>query len=92
MLLEGVRVLDEGIAPDPRDIDLGVIFGLGFPAFRGGLLFWADEVGLPRILEMLEPWKSLGPRMQPPASLIERAQRGERFYEISPSPPGRGPG
>ncbi len=85
MLLEAVRVLDEGIARNPRDIDLGLIYGLGFPTFRGGLLYWADTLGLPQILKLLEDWSSI-PRMQPPASLVERASRGERFYELGAGP------
>ncbi|HTN74142.1 MAG TPA: 3-hydroxyacyl-CoA dehydrogenase NAD-binding domain-containing protein, partial [Pirellulaceae bacterium] len=44
MLLEATRILDDKIVRDPRDIDLGLIFGLGFPPFKGGLLFWADTV------------------------------------------------
>jgi 3-hydroxyacyl-CoA dehydrogenase len=43
MLAEAIRVLDEGKARDLRDIDLGMIFGLGFPAVRGGLFWWVDH-------------------------------------------------
>ena len=80
MLLEGIRVMEEGIANDPRDIDLGVMFGLGFPAFRGGLLYWADTIGLANVIAMLKPYASLGPRMVPPKTLVDKAQSGERFY------------
>ena len=52
-LLEAVRVLDEGIARDSRDIDLGRIYGLGWPAFRGGKPWGEDQNGLKKILEML---------------------------------------
>jgi 3-hydroxyacyl-CoA dehydrogenase/enoyl-CoA hydratase/3-hydroxybutyryl-CoA epimerase/3-hydroxyacyl-CoA dehydrogenase/enoyl-CoA hydratase/3-hydroxybutyryl-CoA epimerase/enoyl-CoA isomerase len=80
MLLEATRVLQDGIVRDPRDIDLGLIFGLGFPAFRGGLMFWADTVGAGRLIEMLAPFASLGPRMQPTPLLQEMARNGQKFY------------
>ena len=80
MLLEGTRALQDNVARDPRDIDLGVIFGLGFPAFRGGLMFWADTVGAANVVEMLKPWEELGARMAPTESLLEMAASGSKFY------------
>jgi 3-hydroxyacyl-CoA dehydrogenase len=91
MILEATRILEEGgwlghLARkerprcDPRDIDLGVIFGLGFPAQRGGLLWWADTIKPSTILEMLRPLESIGPRLQPTPLLLELAAHGERFY------------
>ncbi len=59
MLLEATRVLEERIVRDVRDVDLGLIFGIGFPPFRGGLLFWADTLGAARIIEMLKPLQPL---------------------------------
>ena len=60
MLLEATRILEEGIVRDVRDVDLGLIFGIGFPPFRGGLLFWADTLGAAKIIEMLKPLEPLG--------------------------------
>ncbi|MGC4003221.1 MAG: 3-hydroxyacyl-CoA dehydrogenase NAD-binding domain-containing protein [Pirellulales bacterium] len=45
MVLEATMVLEEGLVRRVEDVDLGVVLGLGFPAFRGGVLRWADEVG-----------------------------------------------
>ena len=45
MLVEATRVLEEKLVRDVRDVDLGLIFGIGFPPFRGGLLNWADTLG-----------------------------------------------
>jgi 3-hydroxyacyl-CoA dehydrogenase/enoyl-CoA hydratase/3-hydroxybutyryl-CoA epimerase/3-hydroxyacyl-CoA dehydrogenase/enoyl-CoA hydratase/3-hydroxybutyryl-CoA epimerase/enoyl-CoA isomerase len=73
MLLEACRVLEEGRVRDPRDIDLGVIFGLGFPAFRGGILFWAEQQGGDAILRKLEPWRERGGRFVPPQILLDWA-------------------
>jgi 3-hydroxyacyl-CoA dehydrogenase/enoyl-CoA hydratase/3-hydroxybutyryl-CoA epimerase/3-hydroxyacyl-CoA dehydrogenase/enoyl-CoA hydratase/3-hydroxybutyryl-CoA epimerase/enoyl-CoA isomerase len=82
MLLEATRVLQDHIVRDPRDIDLGLIFGLGFPPFRGGLLFWADSVGAPRIVEMLKPLEAIGERMRPTPLLLDLAKRNGKFYEL----------
>jgi len=73
MLLEACRVLEEGRVHDPRDIDLGVIFGLGFPTFRGGILHWAQHVGGSEILRKLEPWRERGGRYDPPQLLLDWA-------------------
>lgn len=80
MLLEATRVLEEQLVRDVRDVDLGLIFGIGFPAFRGGLLFWADQVGVAELLRWLEPFASLGERMQPTQLLLDMARRGATFY------------
>jgi 3-hydroxyacyl-CoA dehydrogenase/enoyl-CoA hydratase/carnithine racemase len=81
MLLEATRLLEEKIVRDPRDIDLALIYGIGFPPFKGGLLFWADTIGLGRILEMLKPLEPLGPRMAPTPLLLEMAKSKRRFYQ-----------
>jgi 3-hydroxyacyl-CoA dehydrogenase/enoyl-CoA hydratase/3-hydroxybutyryl-CoA epimerase/3-hydroxyacyl-CoA dehydrogenase/enoyl-CoA hydratase/3-hydroxybutyryl-CoA epimerase/enoyl-CoA isomerase len=79
MLLEAVRAVDEGIVRDGRDIDLAVIHALGFPAFRGGLLAWADSLGAAEIVRRLKPLATLGPRMTPPDRLLALARTGGRF-------------
>jgi 3-hydroxyacyl-CoA dehydrogenase/enoyl-CoA hydratase/3-hydroxybutyryl-CoA epimerase/3-hydroxyacyl-CoA dehydrogenase/enoyl-CoA hydratase/3-hydroxybutyryl-CoA epimerase/enoyl-CoA isomerase len=83
MLLEATWALSAGIVRDPRDVDLGLIFGLGFPPFKGGLLYWADTLGAARILEMLKPYESLGPRFQPTPLLLETAESGKKFYDVA---------
>lgn len=81
MLLEATRVLEEGIVANARDVDLGLIFGIGFPPFQGGLFFWADTLGAATIVEQLEQYKSLGKRYEPTALMLERAESGRKFYE-----------
>ncbi|WP_425616771.1 3-hydroxyacyl-CoA dehydrogenase NAD-binding domain-containing protein [Anatilimnocola sp. NA78] len=73
MLLEACRVLEEERVRDARDIDLGVIFGLGFPAFRGGILHWAQGLGGAAILRKLEPWRNRGLRYEPPQLVLDWA-------------------
>ena len=79
VVLEATRVLDEGIVRDGRDIDLAVIHALGFPAFRGGVLAWADSLGAVEIIRRLEPLADLGIRMHPTPRLIEMARSGGSF-------------
>lgn len=79
MILEATRLLEEQMVEDPRDIDLGVLLGLGFPQARGGLLYWADAVGAGRLLEILRPLEPLGERMHPTRRLLEIAEAGTRI-------------
>jgi 3-hydroxyacyl-CoA dehydrogenase len=81
MVLEATRLLEEGIARSPGDIDLTSIFALGFPAWRGGLLWWADTLGVGKLVERLVSWADLGPRMEPTPMLLEMARSGRKFHE-----------
>lgn len=80
MLLEATRVLEEGLVRSPQDVDLGLILGIGFPPFKGGLLFWADTLGAAQLLELLKPYESLGARYEPTPRLRAMAQHGQTFY------------
>ena len=81
MLVEASRVLMEGIVRQPADVDMGLILGIGFPAFRGGLLRWADSLGLDKVLASLKRYESLGARFQPTEQLLHLAEAGKKFYE-----------
>jgi 3-hydroxyacyl-CoA dehydrogenase/enoyl-CoA hydratase/3-hydroxybutyryl-CoA epimerase len=82
MLNETARCMEEGIISDPADVDIGVIFGFGFPPFRGGLLREADRMGLAWVVDRLEHYAALrGPRLEPAALLREMARKGEAFYQ-----------
>jgi 3-hydroxyacyl-CoA dehydrogenase/enoyl-CoA hydratase/3-hydroxybutyryl-CoA epimerase/3-hydroxyacyl-CoA dehydrogenase/enoyl-CoA hydratase/3-hydroxybutyryl-CoA epimerase/enoyl-CoA isomerase len=80
MVLEATRILNERKVRDPRDVDLGLIFGIGFPPFKGGLLFWADTLGAGKVVEMLKPFESFGARYQPTPMLLEMARTKGAFY------------
>jgi 3-hydroxyacyl-CoA dehydrogenase/enoyl-CoA hydratase/3-hydroxybutyryl-CoA epimerase/3-hydroxyacyl-CoA dehydrogenase/enoyl-CoA hydratase/3-hydroxybutyryl-CoA epimerase/enoyl-CoA isomerase len=80
MALEATRILAEGKVRDARDVDLGLIYGIGFPPFKGGLLFWADTLGAAKLIEMLKPLTALGPRYEPTPMLVEMARNGGKFY------------
>ncbi|MEX0612809.1 MAG: 3-hydroxyacyl-CoA dehydrogenase NAD-binding domain-containing protein, partial [Pirellulales bacterium] len=81
MLVEATRVLEDGLVPDVRDVDLALILGIGFPPFRGGLFFWADQVGPAKILEKLKQYAPLGKRYEPTAMLNDLARSNGRFYD-----------
>jgi 3-hydroxyacyl-CoA dehydrogenase/enoyl-CoA hydratase/3-hydroxybutyryl-CoA epimerase/3-hydroxyacyl-CoA dehydrogenase/enoyl-CoA hydratase/3-hydroxybutyryl-CoA epimerase/enoyl-CoA isomerase len=80
MLVEASRVLEEGIVRESSDVDMGLILGIGFPAFHGGLLRWADSLGLAKVMEKLNRYKDLGPRFQPTPQIRQLAAAGKGFY------------
>ena len=79
---EGARVLGEGVAQRAADIDVIYLTGYGFPAFRGGPLYYADTVGLGRIHErLLALQRDHGPRFEPAPLLARLARDGSSFRE-----------
>jgi 3-hydroxyacyl-CoA dehydrogenase len=78
---EGAKVLDEGIAQRPLDIDMIWIFGYGFPRYRGGPMHWADEIGLHKVLERLEYYYQSADRdwLEPAPLLRKLARDGSTF-------------
>ncbi|KAB2599383.1 peroxisomal fatty acid beta-oxidation multifunctional protein MFP2 [Pyrus ussuriensis x Pyrus communis] len=71
---EACRVLAEGIAVKAADLDIAAIMGMGFPPYRGGILFWADLLGSKYIYSRLEEWSNTyGEFFKPCAYLAERA-------------------
>jgi 3-hydroxyacyl-CoA dehydrogenase/enoyl-CoA hydratase/3-hydroxybutyryl-CoA epimerase/3-hydroxyacyl-CoA dehydrogenase/enoyl-CoA hydratase/3-hydroxybutyryl-CoA epimerase/enoyl-CoA isomerase len=80
MLVEASRTLEEGIVRDPGDVDMGLLLGIGFPAFRGGILRWADTVGLGKVLAKLDKYAALGKRFAPTESMRRLAAAGKGFF------------
>jgi 3-hydroxyacyl-CoA dehydrogenase / enoyl-CoA hydratase / 3-hydroxybutyryl-CoA epimerase len=84
MLNETARSIEDGVIENPIDIDVGVIFGLGFPPFRGGILKEADRVGLPWVVQRLEHYAGrYGERLAPAELLRAMAAEGETFHDVS---------
>jgi 3-hydroxyacyl-CoA dehydrogenase len=83
LINEGARILEDGIALRPSDIDIVYIAGYGFPDFRGGPIFYADSVGLPNILRTMRGFaQGYQPDAWRPAPLLERlAAEGRTFAE-----------
>jgi 3-hydroxyacyl-CoA dehydrogenase/enoyl-CoA hydratase/3-hydroxybutyryl-CoA epimerase/3-hydroxyacyl-CoA dehydrogenase/enoyl-CoA hydratase/3-hydroxybutyryl-CoA epimerase/enoyl-CoA isomerase len=80
MLTEASRVVEEGIVREPGDVDMGLILGTGFPPARGGILRWADNLGLAKVLEKLKQYEKLGPRFQATPLMKRLAAEGKGFY------------
>ncbi|BES69415.1 3-hydroxyacyl-CoA dehydrogenase NAD-binding domain-containing protein [Marinobacter nanhaiticus D15-8W] len=84
MINEGAKILEEGIADRALDVDIVWIYGYGFPAYRGGPMFWADQVGVKEIYETVKRFHdTLGGDQWKPAPLLERlAKEGKTFGSL----------
>lgn len=81
MINEGARVLEEGVALRAVDIDVVYMTGYGFPSWRGGPMFYADTIGLPRVLTRIHEFETQhGSALWAPAPLLEKyATEGRGF-------------
>ena len=81
MVNEGAKILDEKIAIRASDIDVIWVYGYGWPVYRGGPMFWADQIGLRALRDkMLEFQKASGDTFWAPAPLLNRlADEGKGF-------------
>ena len=81
MLNEAAMAYADGVLHSPRDGDIGAIFGIGFPPFRGGPLRMIDDRGAVRVVETLNLLKmEFGARFAPAPALIEMASTGHVYY------------
>ncbi|KAE8660154.1 Glyoxysomal fatty acid beta-oxidation multifunctional protein MFP-a [Hibiscus syriacus] len=80
---EACRVFAEGIAVKAADLDIAAVMGMGFPPYRGGIMFWADSLGSNYIYSRLEEWsKMYGEFFKPCAFLAERAAKGASLSSL----------
>ena len=80
MINEVIRCLDEGIIASPAEADIALVYGLGFPPFRGGVFRYLDTIGLAQFVANAEQYSELGPLYQIPESLKQKALRNEIYY------------
>ena len=85
MCIELAHCLEEGIVGSPAEADMAVVYGLGFPPFRGGIFRWMDEVGLQAFCDMADSCigknnSHLGKLYEPTAKMREMAAKGESYY------------
>jgi 3-hydroxyacyl-CoA dehydrogenase/enoyl-CoA hydratase/3-hydroxybutyryl-CoA epimerase len=81
MLNEAAAACADGVVRSARDGDIGAIFGIGFPAFRGGPLRMIDDLGAARVVEVLHDLQDLhGDRFRPASALADMARQGVRYY------------
>ncbi|MEL6451130.1 MAG: 3-hydroxyacyl-CoA dehydrogenase NAD-binding domain-containing protein [Pseudomonadota bacterium] len=84
MVNEAAKVVGEGIARRPLDVDMTLLFGYGFPRYRGGPLKWADIVGLPGLLADIQTYAQDDPYFWQPAPLLEQlVAEGRTFDDLN---------
>jgi len=88
MVNEGARILEEGIAARPVDVDVIFVNGFGWPAWRGGPMFWADRMGLKAVRDRLAHYAEAtnDPNLKPAALIEQLAREGGSFATL------KGPG
>jgi 3-hydroxyacyl-CoA dehydrogenase/enoyl-CoA hydratase/3-hydroxybutyryl-CoA epimerase/enoyl-CoA isomerase len=80
MCLEAVRCLEQNVVGSAVAVDMGLVWGLGFPPFRGGALRYIDNVGVSRFCELADRYSDLGPAYRPTDGLREMAKSGGKFF------------
>lgn len=80
LCLEAVRCLEDGIAETAAEVDMGLIYGIGFPPFHGGALRYVDTLGVANFVALADRYAAQGPLYQPTAKLREMAAAGQSFY------------
>ena len=80
MCLETVRCLEDGIVDTPAEADMGLVYGIGFPPFRGGALKYIDDIGAAQFVELCEKYSALGKLYEPTDKLREMAKNNQKFY------------
>lgn len=82
MIAEAARVLEEGVIDSTSQLDLAMVFGCGFPPFKGGVLRWADSIGLREVTKKLEFLSRVrGENYKPCQLLIDKAASGSNFRQ-----------
>ncbi|MDN2482438.1 fatty acid oxidation complex subunit alpha FadB [Vibrio agarivorans] len=80
MINEVVLCLEEGIIATPQEADMALVYGLGFPPFRGGVFRYLDSIGIAEYVAMAKEYAELGAMYQVPQLLKDMAAKGTTFY------------
>ena len=84
---EACKILEEGKAYRASDVDVMWLHGFGFPRYRGGLMYWADGIGVREVYNQIASWhQQYGERWAPSRLLRELAETGTPFREAKPAP------
>jgi 3-hydroxyacyl-CoA dehydrogenase/enoyl-CoA hydratase/3-hydroxybutyryl-CoA epimerase len=87
MVNEAARCLEEHTVRSPRDGDVGAVFGIGFPPFRGGPFRHVDAMGAAEVVRTLAALNAEHHgRFDPCALLVQMAREGQRFYPATGKP------
>ena len=88
MCIESARCLEDNIVGTASEVDMGLVYGVGFPPFRGGALHHIDKTGLAAFCERADEFSHLGPLYHPTAAMREMAGNGGSFYDKQASDKG----
>jgi 3-hydroxyacyl-CoA dehydrogenase/enoyl-CoA hydratase/3-hydroxybutyryl-CoA epimerase/enoyl-CoA isomerase len=80
MAMEMVHCLEEGVVASPAEADMALIYGVGFPAFRGGVCRWMDEIGLQEVCDRGDRYAHISELYRPTEKLRAMAAKGETLY------------
>ncbi|MCO1333287.1 fatty acid oxidation complex subunit alpha FadB [Microbulbifer sp. OS29] len=80
MATELARCLEEGIVDSPAEADMALIYGIGFPPFRGGIFAWLDNIGLDEFVKIADKYADLGELYKPTDRMREMAASGKTYY------------
>ncbi|WP_312601511.1 MULTISPECIES: fatty acid oxidation complex subunit alpha FadB [Pseudomonas] len=80
LCLETARCLEDGIVESAAEADMGLIYGIGFPPFRGGALRYIDSLGVAEFVALADQYADLGPLYHPTEKLREMARNGQSFF------------
>jgi 3-hydroxyacyl-CoA dehydrogenase/enoyl-CoA hydratase/3-hydroxybutyryl-CoA epimerase/enoyl-CoA isomerase len=80
MVIETVRCLEEGIIATPNEADMGLVFGLGFPPFRGGVFQYVDTMGVAAFVELADSYAHLGEMYKVTDGMREKSAAGTTYY------------
>ena len=84
---EACRILEEGKAYRSSDVDVMWLHGFGFPRYRGGLMYWADGIGVKDVYAQIASWhQQYGERWAPSKLLRQLAESGTSFRDAKPAP------
>lgn len=79
LCIETVRCFEEGIVSSPAEADIALIYGIGFPPFRGGVFHYLDKLGLQRFCEIANKFEQLGPLYQPTETMKKMAESNQTY-------------
>ncbi|MBE8215942.1 MAG: fatty acid oxidation complex subunit alpha FadB [Endozoicomonadaceae bacterium] len=80
MAMESIRCLEEKIIDNPAEADMALLYGLGFPPFKGGIFRYIDAFGLDHFVKTAQSFLSVSPMYQPTESLCQLAKQGKTYY------------
>ena len=79
--IESARCLEDNIVSSASEVDMGLVYGIGFPPFRGGVLHHIDKMGLANFCARADEFKALGPLYHPTDKMREMASKGQTYHQ-----------